>query len=811
MTGALMTNLLADVRFAARVLARSPGFTAVVVGTLAIGIGATTALFSLVNAVLLRPLPFSDPHRLVEIWGRDDRRTGMRVPAAIVEALRKNAKALLFVGTHDPSGGVLRTADEFIDIRGETVSANFVDVFGVPPMAGRSFVADDERAGAPAVMLVSHAFWQRYLGASADAVGRSVFLGDVPYTVIGIMPPEFKTTFVATLPAAFWTPYAGSRSRTRERELGYELVARLAPGVTLEEARLEIEAIGSGVAVEEWRKTGRRIGLVPLKEEVVGDRAYLLTLLLAAVAMVLAVACANLAQLQLARSDQRLREFAARKAVGAGAGQLFRLAISESLLLSLVGGACGVVLAYWLVPLMVALAPTQIPRLTEASIDWRVLVMTLTISALTGVVFGLAPALRLSRLSVVQATKPVIGAASRQRARLRAVLVVVQVAGAVILCALAGLIVRTFLTLLPTRPGFATESRAAFIWSVSETQFRDVADRRRRLDDWMTRLADTPGIVGTAVGSSIPFGDDESRGIPLRHPDDGRPASEISLRAEVRAVSPAFLELLQIPLVRGRPLTAADRADTPGVVVVNQTLARRLDPSGNVLGRSLRIGSAVTSPVSEIVGVVADTRWWGMTLEPLNEVYTPVARDRASFGYLVVQTQLDAASATQAIRRTFHAAFPGAALPAEWRAVALDEMIGRSVAAPRFGATLIGWFSATAFVLAVIGLFGLVAYSVSQRRQELGIRAALGARPGDLIVVAVRSAIGLTLLGIAIGLACGAYATRFVESQLYGVEAPTVPTFAAAAAVMLVAAALAAYIPAHRAAHTDALTALRYE
>jgi putative ABC transport system permease protein len=813
-----MTNVLADLRFAARTLWRSPWFTALVVTTLAVGIGATTALFSLVDAVLLRPLPFKEPHQLVEIWSRTDQSTGGRVPGAILDALRTHATTLQLIGTHDPSGGVITRDDGPIDVRGEAVSGNFLDVFGVAPLAGRAFMADDARDGAPPVMLVSHSFWQQYLGGDPDALGRIVYLDErasvdqptVPYTVVGIMPPDFRTLFSDARPF-FWTPYAGNRSRPRERERGYEIVARLVPGVTVEDARREIEAIASALYPEQWRKEGRRIGLTSLRDEVVGDRAYALTLLLAAVGLVLAIACANVAQLLLARSDGRLREFATRKAIGAGAGELFRLALFESLLLSLAGGAAGVMLAYWLVPVMLALAPVEIPRLIDASIDARVLAMAFTISIVTGCVFGLAPALRLSRMAVTQAIRPGIGAATRQRARFRSALVVAQVAAAVILFALAGLVVQTFLTLLPASPGFATASRAAFFWSIDERQFPDAADRRRRVGDWMGRLAAVPGIVNVAVASSIPFGDDESRNVPVRQPEDGRPAAEVTMRAEPRAVSLNYLEMLQIPLVRGRDFAATDSAESPRVALVNQTLARRLAPEGDVLARTIRVGTAVTAPLYEIVGVVADTRWWGMTLEPLNEVYTPLAQDRASFGFVIVHSPLDMTAATSAIRTTFRAAVPGASMLAERGAVALDEMIGRSIAGPRFSAALIGSFSATALILAAIGLFGLVAYSVSQRRQELGIRTALGARSADLIRTSMQSAIALTAIGIASGLAASAYLTRFVESQLYAIEPLDLPTFAAAAMVMLVAAALAAYLPARRAAHLDPMSALRSE
>jgi predicted permease len=805
-----LEGLLQDTRYALRQLRRAPWFTLLAVVTLGVAIGGTTALFSLVDAVLLRQLPYREPQQLVEIWGQDDRRTGMRVPVAMLEALRARSKTLQAIGTHDPTGGVLNTPDGALDIRGETVSANFVDVFGVAPIAGRGFVAEDERPGAPAVMLISSAFWRQHLGSDPDAVGHTRYFDVVPYTVIGIMPPEFRTRF-ETLAPEFWTVYAGNVSRVRERELGYELVARLSPGATIEQARREVDAITSGIHVAGWREAGRRIGLVPLKEEVVGNRASALPLLMAAVAVVLAIACANLAQLLLARSDHRITEFATRKALGARAVQLFRLALFESLLLSTAGGIAGIVLAYWFVPVMLALAPSEIPRLADASVDGRVMAIAIVTSVLTGCAFGLAPAFRLSRLSVVQAMKRAPGAPSKDRARFRSALVVTQVAAAVTLLAIAGLVVQTFLTLQPASPGFATESRAAFVWSIRESQFPDAADRRRRVSDLIQRLEAQPGIVSVAVASGMPFGDDEPRNVPVRLPDDVRPVDEATLRTDLRAVSVNFFKLFQMPLLSGRPFATTDRAETPRVAIVNRTLAQRLAPSGNVIGQAIRLGSAATPPAYEVIGVVEDTRWWGTTLAPLNEVYVPVEQDRAAFGFVVVESRLDTTVLTKVIRTSFNEVLPGAAMPAARRAIPLDDMIARSIAGPKFNATLVGSFSAMAMILAVIGLFGLVAYSVSQRRRELALRVALGAGSSNLVATSIRSAMGLTAIGIVVGLSIAVYLIRFVRHELYAIDPLDVPTFAGAAILMLMTAGAAAYVPARRAANADPMTVLRYE
>jgi putative ABC transport system permease protein len=804
-----MDTFGADLRSAARSLRRTPGFSALAIATIAVSIGLTTALYSLVDAVVFRPLPYVEPHRLVEIWGRDDRRTGMRVPGVVLEALRARATTLHVIGTHDPTAGVLQTAEGLVDIRGETVSATLVEVFGVHPLVGRGFVAEDERQGAAAVMLVSFTFWQRYLAGAADAVGHVVYLDEVPYTVVGVMPPEFATAFLAS-PPEFWTPYAGNRSRDRERELGYELVARLAPHVTIEQASRQVESIASSLDVEAWRNTGRRIGMTALKDEVVRDSGDALQLLLAAVGVLLAIACANLAQLLLARSDRRVIEFATRKAIGAGSGSVFRLALCESLLLSILGATLGVLLAHQLIPAMSALAPTEIPRLADARLSGRVLAMAIVVTAMTGIAFGLAPALRLARLSVIDAMKPTTATAPAP-ARVRSALVVVQVACAVTLTVLAGLVVQTFLTLLPASPGFATASRATFVWSLREDSLPVAADRRERVRQWMTRLAATPLVRSVAVASSIPFGDDDARNVPIRRADDSTPIDEDTMRTELRAVSENFLSLLEIPLIQGRQFDAGDTAEAPRVAIVNQRLARRLDSRSGALGQVVRIGSSPASPVYRIVGVAADTRWTGATLEVLNEVYTPFAQDRASFGFLIVESTLDVAALTRSIRSEMSAVLPGASLPAARRAVMLDELLGRSVAGPRFSATLFGAFSAIAFGLSLIGLFGLVMYSVSQRRREFGIRTALGAPPRALVMTAVGGAMLLTSLGISLGLGSSIWLTRFVENQLYAIGPFDGPTFAGAAIAMLTAATIAAYIPARRAVRTDPMTSLRCE
>jgi predicted permease len=542
--------------------------------TLALGIGANTALFSLLDAVLLRALPFRDADRLVAIWGHDAERAGWRVPIPLADALRERATTIEAISIHNIVGGALRTPEGPVAILGQRVSPNFVELMGLPPLAGRGFLPGDENPGAPAVMTISFGFWQKYLGGDPEAIGRALYLDATPYTVVGIMPPAFRD-YLGTR-ADFWTPHGSEQLQELEREIGHEVLARLAPGVTLEESLRELETIAATVELKEWREAGRVLGMRPLKDEIVGDSAYALQLLLAAVAVVLAIACTNLAQLLVARSDRRVNEFATRKALGAPASQLFRLALVESLLLSLAGGSAAVALAYWLLPAMLALAPAEIPRIAEAAIDGRVLAVAVGLTAVTGCAFGFAPALRLSKLSVIDALKRAPGNFSARRGRLRSALVVGQVASSVALFVLAGLIAQTFLTLLPSNPGFEADSRTVRYIGVDQNLYPDAVDRVRRLEDLVQRVEALPGIIAAGFGTNIPFGGtDRRRQVSTLDGASGDEAA-LHLSADLRAISPGFFQLLQMPLVRGRVFTSADRLESAGAAIVNETLARKL-------------------------------------------------------------------------------------------------------------------------------------------------------------------------------------------------------------------------------------------
>ncbi|MGH7471121.1 MAG: ABC transporter permease [Longimicrobiales bacterium] len=802
-----MTGFLTDLRIAGRTLVRSPWFTTLAVLTLALGIGLNTALFGLVDAVLLRALPFKDPDRLVEIWGQDQMRSGMRVPGPLVEALRGRSRSLQAIAIHGPVGGVLRTSAGPTDIRGDHVSANYVGVLGVPPLVGRAFRPDEDGPGAAPVMLVSYNFWQRHLGGDPAAVGTALYLDSLAYTVVGIMPPEFRTHFREGIKHDYWTNHVKEQIRQFELEEGYELVARLAPGVTLEAARRELQAIAATVSVEGWGAQGRRLGLVRLKNEVVGDSARALKLMLAAVAVVLAIVCANLALLLLARSDKRVSEFATRKAIGAASAQVFRLALIESLLLAALGGAAGVALAYTVLPAIRALAPADIPRIADSAVNWRALTVALACTLLTGCAFGIAPALRLSRLSVMQALKRAPGRVSNQTAWLRSVLVTGQVAGSLALCILAGLVGRTFLTLLPTDPGFQARSLSVFSLYLPNAIYPTSPDRSRLYEEMVRRLEAKPGVASAAFAENVPFSGDALR-VPVR---DARTAvtDSTGVTADVRAVSSNYHQLLQIPLRKGRVFTAADREGSVAVAIVNETLARKLGAGGDVIGQTLLLGRPASARPYQIVGVAADARSTGTSVDITNEVHVPYGQRGNNFGFLIVRSELNIGQLTRMLRAEVRAAAPELPMLASRTAVPMSQLVRQALAGPRFSATLATAFSIVATLLAAMGVFGLVSYAVAQRRQEFGIRSALGARPRDLAVTAVQPAVALTAVGITLGLTLAAFLTRFIEKQLYAIEPLDPTTFIGAGALLLVVAGLAAAIPARQAMRVDPMSTLR--
>jgi predicted permease len=596
--------------------------------------------------------------------------------------------------------------------------------------------------------------------------------------------------------------------RSLERNAGYELIARLAGGVTLAQARAESESITQSVLVSGWRGGERRLGMHALQYEIVRDTGRPLQLLLVAVAVVLAAACANLAQLLLVRADARARDYAVRKALGAEPRAILRLALLESGLLAVAGGSAGVALSYALLPALLMLAPTEIPRLTDAQIDTRVLLVSLVVSVATGLAFGIVPAVRMARLPAREVLARGGHVARGGVPVFRAVLIVMQVAASVALCALAGLVGRTFLTLLPSAPGFDATARAVF--SVPAFTVRDADQRLARLEAIVGRLRQHPAIDDVAISSNVPFSGDHFD-VPVRSPEDQRAASAIGLRTDVRSVSANVFDVLGIAVMRGRRFTPQDTAIAPRVAIVNQALARALGDDADVLGQRIRVGSSATAPVCEIVGIVGNSRSLGDRVDILNEVYMPLTQSVDSLPYLIVKSSLAIDELTFVIRREVRTVMPEVPLRVDARAQSLAALMRDAVATPRFSATLVSGFSAAALVLALLGISGMIRCSIVQRYRELGIRSALGAKPRQLVIATVQSVVLLTCAGIAVGLVVARYFTRLIASQLYGVSPTDAATFTAAALLMIAVSALAAFLPARGASRVDPVVALRQD
>ena len=794
--GAIANDFVVSVRS----LRNTPWFFAVAVLTLALGIGANATLFSMLDAVLLHPLPYRDSNRIVEVWGANLERSGMRVPGDLVEALRERSRTLEAIALHGPDVGELVTGDGPVRITGRHVSANYFDVLGVSPAFGRNFVSGEDAPDAPAVMIVSHAFWQRQLGSDVQVLNSVMDFSGRPMNVVGVMPPEFSTSF-ALRRDDYWTPSSSEDVRLFEAEIGYEVTARLAPDVTLEEARQEFELIRAGLALEQW-DAGVRLDLVRRIDEVVGDSAAGLELLALAVAIVLGIACANLALLSVVRSYRRSGEFATRKAIGASQFQLIRLVMIESVVIAGTGALGGVVLSQWLRPVLVSLAPAQIPRIADSVIDFRVFCFATGLALVTAIAFGIGPALRLSRVAPVSVMRQAHGRATAKGALLRNALIVFQLSASVGLLVLAGLTGRTFITLLPSDPGFDAQSLSVFLVSMLPVDLFDGPEERlAATEDAINRLRAQPGILDVGIGTNVPFvGDDGFR--PVRDADSVN--SDAEFLADIRSVSTNYLEILGMSVSRGRAFTADDRGGNVRVAMVNQTLAGRLASDGNAIGHTIE----VRDTLYEIVGVVADSRSSARTTDIWNEVYLPYLQTSSLQFYLIIQSPLQSAAVDEIVREELRAVTPRLPDDPNQRAAGMQDVLSSSLAAPRFIATLIGAFSGNALLLAAMGVFGVVGYSVSERRTELGIRSALGASPQRLLLTTMGGMLRLIALGVGGGVVVAAYLTRFVEDQLYGVERLDMPTFLVAVAVMAGVAALAAYIPARRATHVGPTTAI---
>ncbi|MBI3931883.1 MAG: ABC transporter permease [Acidobacteria bacterium] len=795
-----------DLRYALRVMLRRPGFTVVAVLILALGLGANTAVFSVVEGLLLRPLPFPEPDRLVMVWERNLVRGRDRnvVHPANFLAWEERARSFESLGAFSAWSANLTGRGEPARLEMGAVTPSLFTTLGVRPLAGRLFDDADAAPGAPEVVLLSERFWKRLFGGDLAALGRTLVLNGRPRTIVGVLPPE------AQVPpeAEFWVPFTLDEQFRTFGGRFLSVVARLRPGVSVEEARAEMDLVASGLAEEvPDRDAGWGVSVYPLYADLVRHVRPAVLMLGGAVAFVLLIACGNLANLLLARALGREREIAIRQAMGASRWRLVRQLVTESLVLAILGGASGLLLAQWLVQALATLVPQELRTTFPVGLNGRVLAFTAATSVACTLLFGLAPAIQAVRHAVASSLREGAAASGtgRSRRRLGRLLVASEVALSVVLLAGAGLLLRSFLRLSAVDPGFDARTVLSFQVNLPDRGYEEPDRGPRLFRDAVARITALPGVEAAAAMSWGPFLGGSATRFAL--PDRPAPAPGQEPVADVRMVTAGLFRTLGVPIRRGRDFTDADDAAHPGVVIVNERLARQHWPGEDPLGKTVRMAWDRTLE-AEVVGVVGDVRLASLDVEPRATLYWPQLQVPNDFMTFLVRSGRAREDLLPALKGQMAALDPD--LPVA-RATSLEDLVGGSLDRPRATLALTAAFAATAAILAALGLFGVLSYSVAQRVPEMGVRLALGARPGDVLGLVLREALALAAAGAAVGIAGALALGRSLEALLYGVSPRDPLAYLAAAAIALFCGGLAGAVPARRASRVEPAAALRAE
>jgi putative ABC transport system permease protein len=806
-----MQTLIQDLRYGLRSLAQAPGFTAVAVIALALGIGATTAIFSVVDAILLQPLPYHDPSRLVGVWERNfvrDRARNVVSPGNFL-GWRDQQRSFERIAAFVTYRSSLTSHGEPVEVGAQAVTADFFPTLGVAPAVGRVFTPEEDTPGNDDVVVISHRLWESRFGRRADVLGLTIGVSGVPHVVVGVMPASY--VFLDERPD-IWLPIAFPPEARIPRGRYLRVVARLKPGVALEQAQTEMATIGERLRAQfpEFN-TGWGVNVVPLLEQQVGDARRALLVLLGAVGFVLLIACANVANLLLARGSGRRRELAVRTALGAGRGRLVRQLLTESVLLSCLGGAGGLALAWLGVELLTSLVTERVPlpRVDEIGIDATALGFATLLSVATGAIFGVAPAIVGSRLDLNESLRDGgRGAgAGRSGGALRSGLVIVEIALALVLLTGAGLLIRSFIRLQEVNPGFRADGVLTMRVQIPSAKYREPHTRTafyRRLTE---RLGTLPGVRAVGSVTWFPF---IGLGSATTFRVLDRPAPPIGEEpvTDVRAITGRYFQALGIPVIRGRDFTEREHAEAGRAIIVNDTLARQFWPDGDAIGKRLAI-SWGDDLEDEIVGVVGDARYQGMDADVRPMIYWPHARIPTQNSMtFAIRTDGDPLALASSAIAAVHALDPEQPVA---DVLSVAEVIDQSLSRSRLNTVILGTFAAVALILAAVGIYGVMAYSVTQRTHEFGVRMALGAGRLEVLRMVLRQGLLVACAGVAIGLGVAYFLTRVLTTLLFGVTTTDPATFAGVSIVLVAIALAATYVPARRATRVDPMVALRYE
>ena len=805
-----MNSLLQDLRYGARMLLKKPGFTLIAVMTLALGIGANTAIFSVVNAVLLRPLPYPNAGRLMTIWEDHRARNGPErewTSPPGFEDWRDQAKSFDHVVALQGWGPTLTGQGEPEQLTGALVSHDALAALGVAPALGRAFRPEEDQRGVESAVIISHRLWARRFGADPSLAGKRISLNGENLMVVGVMPAGFKFPVITN--ADVLRPIQTALNPGCQRGCStIRVMARLKPGATEAQARAELNAIAARVG-QQFPDTNSKVGatLIPLREFQVGPVKAQMLALLVAVSFVLLIACANVANLLLARSAARAPEIAIRASLGAGQWRIARQLLSESLLLAVIGGAMGLLLAYWLVDLLVSFSPQGTPRLDEIGVDGRALGYTLAIAVLTGLLFGSAPVWQLFKADLNQSLRDGGKGLQAARSGRRALnsLVVAETALALTLLVGAGLLVKSFIGLQRVDPGFNPRNVLTAVVTLPRAVYPERNQIAPFYDQLLERVRTLPGAQSAAAISTLPLSgsnaDDEFviEGRPAPQPDQ-RPV------AWTNSVSSDYFRAMGMRLIAGREFNESDNENSPKVVIISEATARRYFPNEDPIGK--RIGDGRPDGWREIVGVTADVKHFGLNQDARASMFFP-HRQRPSRGmFIVARAAADPLSLSSALRTTVASMDKNLAVS---NIGAMEEITAQSIGQERFTLLLIGVFSMIALLLAAAGIYGVMSYAVAQRTHEIGVRVALGAQTRDVLKLVVVQGMALVMAGVGIGLAAALALTRFISGLLFGVSATDPMTFAGVAALLALVALLACWVPARRAAKVDPMVALRCE